>query len=138
MTPRIFINPQVDILYFSEKRGGEYNEVFIQVESTYFDYFKTMTMNTNSSVLTELRRIALIDEAYLANLEWDIKREDVFSLIKFTNLEIAAIVLDAGNKIDGPVKLVQVTWGQCPIRKFPISRRITPSFASVLGSVVML
>lgn len=117
MAPRIFINPQVDILYFSEKRGGEFNEVFIQDETTYWDYFKHMTKNMNSSVLTTLRRIAISDEAYLGNMEWDNKREDVFNLTKFTNLEITAIVLDAGEKIVGPVKLVQVTWGQCPIRK---------------------
>jgi hypothetical protein len=117
LTPRIFINPQIDTLYFSEKRGGEFNEVFTVDECTYFDYFKTMTKNIHTSVLTNLRRIALIDESYLLNLEWDDEREDVFNLTKFTNLEIAVMAIDFGKNIVGPVKLVEVTWGECPIRR---------------------
>jgi hypothetical protein len=76
-----------------------------------------MTENIHTSVLTNLRRIALIDESYLRNLEWDDEREDVFNLTKFTNLEIAAMAIDFGKNIVGPVKLVQVTWGACPIRR---------------------
>jgi len=76
-----------------------------------------MTENIHTSVLTNLRRIALIDESYLRNLEWDHAREDVFNLTKFTNLEIAAMAIDFGKNIVGPVKLVQVTWGACPIRR---------------------
>jgi hypothetical protein len=74
-----------------------------------------MTKNIHTAVFGDLRRIALNDAAYLGNIEWDDEREDVFNLTKFTNLDIAAMVLDAGNKINGPVKLVQVTWGACPV-----------------------
>ena len=30
---------------------------------------------------------------------------------------MAAIVFDAGKKMFGPVKLAQLTWGECPLRK---------------------
>lgn len=53
---------------------------------------------------------------YLANLEWNNDHEEMFHLTKFTNLSFAAIVFDTGKNIAaGPVKLVQVTWGACPI-----------------------
>jgi hypothetical protein len=115
LTPRVFINPQIDTLYFSEKRGGEFDKVFEVGDSPYINYFKTMTKNINTTVLQNLHRVAINDGAYLGNIEWDHEREDVFYLTKFTNLNIAAAVLDAGNKVAGPVKLVQVTWGACPV-----------------------
>jgi hypothetical protein len=76
-----------------------------------------MTKNMNPSLLTTLRRIGISDQAYLGNIHWDLEREDVFNLTKFTNLEMAAIVFDAGKKMFGPVKLAQLTWGECPLRK---------------------
>jgi hypothetical protein len=115
LTPRVFINPQIDTLYFSEKRGGEFNTVFDVKEAPYFNYFKIMIKNIHPSVFTDLRRIAINDGVYLGNIEWDDEREDVFNLTKFTNLDIVAMVPDPGNKIIGPVKLVQVTWGACPV-----------------------
>jgi hypothetical protein len=118
MTPRIFIDPAIDTLVFSEKHGGEFNEVFIEDETTYWHYFKHMIKNMNPSLLTTLRRIGISDQVYRGNLCWDLEREDVFNLTKFTNLEFAAIVVDAGKKMIGPVKLVQLTWGHCPIRKW--------------------
>ncbi|KAN0114818.1 hypothetical protein V8E51_004362 [Hyaloscypha variabilis] len=115
LTPRIYINPKIDTLYFSEKRGGQFNDVFQRDEDTYVGYFKIMTKNIQQCVLTDLRRIAIVDSCYLGNLDWDGDRQDAFHLTKFTNLGIASIVIDTAKKIDGPVKLVQVTWGACPI-----------------------
>lgn len=76
-----------------------------------------MAKNSNSSMLTTLRRIGISDQVYHGNMDWDLEREDVFNLTKFTNLEIAAIVFDAGKRMVGPVKLVQLTWGEYPIRE---------------------
>ena len=117
MSPRIFINPEVDTLVFSEKRGGEFNEVFTQNGTTYWNYFKHMTKYMIPSPLKTLRRIGISDQIYRGNINWDFEREDVFNLTKFTNLEMAAIVFDAGKKMVGPVKLVQLTWGEWPVRK---------------------
>lgn len=115
LTPRIFINVQIDTLYFSEKRGGQFEEIFQEDNNVYVGYFKTMIKNMNLSVLNNLRRIAILNDLYLGNLDWDDEREDVFQLTEFTNLDVASIVLDTGKKIVGPVKLVRVTWGACPI-----------------------
>jgi hypothetical protein len=117
VSPRIFINPEVDTLVFSEERGGEFNEIFTRNETTYWDCFKHMIKNMNPSLLRTLRRIGISDQIYRGNMYWDLEREDVFNLTKFTNLEMAAIVFDAGKKMVGPVKLVQLTWRECPVRK---------------------
>jgi hypothetical protein len=130
LNPRIFINPEVDTLVFSEERGGEFNEVFTQNETTYWDYFKHMTKNMNPSLLTTLRQIGISDQAYLGNIHWDLEREDVFNLTKFTNLKMAAIVVDASKKMVGPVKLAQLTWGECPVRECSGTSTLVTMFKS--------
>jgi hypothetical protein len=114
LTPRVFINPQTDTLYFSEKRGGEFDKVFDVEDAPYINYFKTMTKNIHTAVFSDLRRLAINDSIYLGNIEWDDEREDVFNLTKFANLDIAAMALDAGGKLNGPVNLVQVNVESLP------------------------